>query len=112
MDCIALAILCPFTECNKRKKDNNGKHVSWEEHLRIICVELGHDGSFKQRRESILMHHREGEYAYPPLSDNEKQSIKVMAESLYSSIKTEIEKSLALYAKLTDAVVVKDTDSI
>src|SRR4030043_563192 len=22
------------TDCNKRKKDNNGKHVSWEEQLR------------------------------------------------------------------------------
>jgi hypothetical protein len=34
-----------------------------------------------------------------------------MAESLYRSIKTEVEKSLELYAKLTDAFVVKETEN-
>ncbi|MBE0427393.1 MAG: HNH endonuclease [Nitrospirae bacterium] len=98
------------TDCNKRKKDNNGRHVSWEENLRIICTESGQEGSFEQRRKNIMKHHTEGEYAYPPLTDNENHSIRVMAESLYSSIKTEIEKSLILYAKLTEAFVVKEPE--
>lgn len=56
------------TDCNKReKKNNNGKHVSWEEHLRIICKESGQEGRFKQRRNNIVKHHEVGEYAYPPL---------------------------------------------
>jgi hypothetical protein len=98
------------TDCNKRKKDNNGKHVSWEEHLRIICKESGQESKFEQRRNGIVKHHTEGEYAYPPLSDNEKHAVRVMAESIYSGIKTEIEKSLGIYAKLTDAFVIKETN--
>jgi len=98
------------TDCNKRKKDNNGKHLSWEEHLRIICKESEQECKFEQRRDSIIKHHTEGDYAYPPLSDNEKHAIRVMAESLYSSIKTEIGKSLGLYVKLTDAFVIKETN--
>ncbi|MCL5421104.1 MAG: HNH endonuclease [Nitrospirae bacterium] len=99
------------TDCNKRRKDSNGKHVLWEDHLKIVCNVSGQEDCFEQRRKCIIKHHTEGKYAYPPLSDNEKHAIRVMAESLYRNIKTEIEKSLELYAKLTDAFVVKGDEN-
>ncbi|HHT9159004.1 MAG TPA: HNH endonuclease [Candidatus Brocadiaceae bacterium] len=95
------------TDCNKRRKDNNGKHVSWEEHLKTVCKELDQQDRFEERRMRIYEHHTTGEFAYPSLNDNEKHAIRVMAESLYTNIKTEIEKSLELYVKLTDAFVIK-----
>jgi len=97
-------------DCNKRKTDNNGRHVSWERHLSIICKESGKDCEFELRRNRILRHHTEGNFAYPKLTDNEKNAIRVIAESLYGGIKMEIDKSSGLYAKLTDAFVIKETD--
>ncbi len=97
------------SDCNKRKKDANGKHVSWEEHLQAICKERNELKYYKERRDRIYNHLTRGKYAYPPLTENEKHAIRVIAESLYKNIKTEIEKSLTLYGKLTDAFVVKET---
>lgn len=98
------------TDCNKRKKDNNGKHVSWEKHLSIICRELEQESEFQQRRDRIVRHHTEGDFAYPTLTDNERHAIRVIAESLYGNIKMEIEKSSGLYVKLTDAFVIRETN--
>lgn len=96
--------------CNKRKTESNGRHMSWEDHLRLICSELGKEGEFEKRRHRIVKHHKEGEFAYPLLSNNENHAVRVMAESLYHGIKTEIDKSLELYAKLTDAFVIRETN--
>ena len=27
------------SDCNKRKKDSDGKHLSWEQHLKLICIQ-------------------------------------------------------------------------
>jgi hypothetical protein len=95
------------TACNKRKKDDNGRHVPWEEHLKHICEERSEIEYYEHRRKLIYDHISNGEYAYPALTDNEKHAIRVIAESLYSHIRAEIEKSLDLYGKLTDAFVKK-----
>lgn len=47
---------------------------------------------------------------YPDLNDNERHSIRVIANSLYENIKNELGKSLDLY-KLLDEAFVRTTNS-
>jgi len=91
--------------CNKRGKDRDGKHLSWEAHLKEVCIRNNDMQSFESRRARILGHIEKGEYAYPKLSQNEKHAIRVIAESLYHDITTETENSLKLYEKITEAFV-------
>lgn len=95
------------TDCNKREKDANSKNVSWQEHLRIICLKNNNIHSFEDRKKRILNHIEIGEFAYPKLTENEKHSIRVIAESLYKNITTETDNSLDLYEKITEAFVKK-----
>jgi len=92
-------------ECNKRGKDERGKRLSWEEHLKNICQRNNDIKSFEERRRRILRHVNEGKFTYPKLSDNEKHSIRVIAESLYNNIISETENSLSLYEKIAEAFV-------
>jgi hypothetical protein len=92
-------------ECNKRGRDKSGKHIKWEEHLENICVPKKELENFGLRKNRILKHINEGKFAYPQLSDNEKHAIRVIAESIYQSITGEIDKSLKLYGKITEAFV-------
>ncbi|GAG54565.1 unnamed protein product, partial [marine sediment metagenome] len=92
-------------ECNKREKDINNKHVSWQKHLRIVCKRNNDIHNFDERKKRILKHIEIGEFAYPKLTENEKHSIRVIAESLYKNITTEINNSLDLYKKITKAFV-------
>lgn len=94
--------------CNKRAKDENGKHLSWEQHLVQVCERFSETDQCKARRQRIFLHINDGEYAYPKLSANEKHSIRVIAETLYHSITAETENALALYGKITDAFVTSD----
>ncbi len=94
-------------ECNKRGKDEKGRHLSWDAHLRDICSRNKDMQNYDCRRARIAMHIEKGEFAYPNLSQNEKHSIRVIAESLYHNITTEIENSLMLYEKITEAFVTK-----
>jgi hypothetical protein len=91
--------------CNKRGKDRNGKHLSWEAHLKNVCFHANDMQSFESRRARILNHIEKGEFAYPKLTQNEKHAIRVIAESLYHNITTETEDSLKLYEKITEAFV-------
>ena len=93
-------------ECNKRGRDKEGKHVGWEEHLKKVCAQKNSPGYFEQRKNTILRHASQGKFSYPNLSDNEKHAIRVIAESIYHSITGEIDKSLKLYGKITDAFVI------
>jgi len=92
-------------ECNRRSKNTDGKHNSWKEHLKIICENNGDSKNFEVRREKILKHINDGEYSYPNLTDNEKHSIRVIAETLYNNVRSETDNSLILYEKITDAFV-------
>ena len=94
-------------KCNKRGKDKEGKHLSWEEHLSDVCSRSDNMQNFENRRARIMNHIEKGEFAYPKLSLNEKHSIRVIAESLYHNITTETENSLMLYEKIADAFVEK-----
>ena len=91
--------------CNKRGKDRNGKHLSWEAHLKEVCVRANAGQSFEIKKARILNHIEKGEFAYPKLTQNEKHAIRVIAESLYQNITTETENSLELYGKITEAFV-------
>lgn len=91
--------------CNKRGKDGNGKHLSWEGHLKEVCLRANDMQSFESRRANILNHIEKGQFAYPKLAQNEKHAIRVIAESLYHNITTETENSLKLYEKISGAFV-------
>ncbi len=93
------------SDCNKRRRDENKKFLNWENHLKQICLERNELDSFERRKAKILFHINESEYKYPNLSETEKHSIRVIANSLYENIKMESEKSLALYKELDEAFV-------
>lgn len=95
------------SECNKRGKNEDGKHLSWQEHLKVICQRNNDIRNFEERRKRILDHIEKGGFACPKLTENEKHSIRVIAESLYHNITAEIENSLSLYEKITKAFVGK-----
>lgn len=60
---------------------------------------------FEERRQRILNHINSKKFTYPKLSENEKHSIRVIAESLYNNITAETDNSLNLYEKITEAFV-------
>lgn len=93
------------SDCNKRGTDEDGKHLSWEGHLKSVCQRNNEMSSFDERKERILDHVERGEFAYPKLTENEKHSIRVIAESLYNNITAETDNSLSLYGKITKAFV-------
>ena len=47
---------------------------------------------FAERQQRILDHHTIGEFAYPKLTEVEKHTIRVIAESLYKNVQAEVEK--------------------
>ncbi len=104
-------VVAVCNECNKRGKDHNGKHITWEEHLKEVCIRHGDSASFETRRDKILKHISIGKYAYPKLSKNEKHAIRVIAETLYNNVKSESDNSLILYEKITQAFVNEDADT-
>lgn len=93
------------SECNKRGKDKQGRYLNWDNHLRSICENNNNMDHFEERRQKILNHINSEKFAYPKLSENEKHSIRVIAESLYNNITAETENSLNLYEKITEAFV-------
>ncbi len=78
--------------CNKRLKEN-GKHLTWKEHLKGIA-----GVNYELRLKKIEKHIKK--YKYPNFSDAEIKAIKVIAESLYSNIVSEGEKSYGMYINL------------
>ena len=94
------------TECNKRGRDKHSRYLDWVKHLKMICGKNNTIDQFEDRRQKILNFIRLEKYAYPVLTENEKHSIRVIAESLYNNIKSETENSLNLYEKITDAFVI------
>lgn len=91
--------------CNRRRKDVDKNYLSWEKHLEEICRERAELNCFFSRRDKIKAHMNSGTYMYPQLTDAEKHSIRVIANTLYENIKSESEKALKLYAELDKAFV-------
>jgi hypothetical protein len=94
-------------KCNKRHKDKNNKYVTWDEQLSIICSDNNDDSSFNKRWQKIKKHFSEGDYKYPNLKEAEKNTIRVIANSLFDNIKAECDKSLTMYEKLVEIFVRK-----
>ncbi|MFK7806251.1 MAG: HNH endonuclease, partial [Saprospiraceae bacterium] len=92
--------------CNKRRKDSNKEYLTWQKQLELICKENNDEDSHEDRERKILFHMNESEYKYPILNENEKNAIRVIANSLYNNIKSEGEKSLKMYQEL-DKIFVK-----
>ncbi|MCC6416000.1 MAG: HNH endonuclease [Opitutaceae bacterium] len=91
--------------CNSSRRAQGGKFPSWEDHLRRICSEGGESECLNERKRRIMAHHCEGEFAYPILTREEQNAIRVIAESIYDSVQLEIRKGLKLYQKLDQAFV-------
>jgi len=90
------------SKCNKRSKNNIKEYNNWEDHLLYICEREGQKDIFAERWKRIRSHITEGEFAYPKLSSEEQNAIQIIAENLYSGIKSEFDKSLKLYKRLDE----------
>lgn len=91
-------------KCNERQKNVDKKYITWEEQLAQKSGGVTSD-LFKIRRTKIINHI--ANYDYPALTEQESNSIRVIAESLYENIKNESVKSLSLYRQLDEAFVKK-----
>ena len=90
--------------CNGREKHEK-KYVPWQQQLALKATGVS---SFviEERRKRIEDHLVK--YRYPSFSPQEQSAIAVIAETLYENIKSECEKSRALYEKLHTAFVAGD----
>ncbi len=89
--------------CNKRYRNVDKTYVTWEEQLERICHVTGQQDKISERKGKILIHMKtEG---YPNLSREEKDSVRVIAQSLYKNVQLESDKALALYLQLHEAFV-------
>lgn len=84
-------------QCNKRGRNKDNSYMNWEEHLHQICLERGEVDRYERRKEKITKHSAVGKYKHPDLTEEEKDSISVIANRLYENIKLEHLKSLNLY---------------
>lgn len=91
------------SQCNKREKNENNKYMSWEEHLSKICERKGDLNSFHSRWKKIKSHFNDGQFKYPTLSAEEQSALRIITNSLYSSIKSEFERSVKLFKELDEA---------
>ena len=66
--------------------------------MKTICQEKGEIAKFKKRKDKIKKHIKKEKY--PKLSKEEQNAIRVIAESLYSNTKSELDKSIELYKQL------------
>ena len=89
-------------KCNKRERDKDGNYLSWEEHLLSICENIE---TYKKRKQKILNHIKAENY--PNLTEDEKNALKAICEHLYSSTKSELDKSLVLYKNIDQTLVNK-----
>jgi len=90
-------------ECNKRSKNDEKNYVDWKTHLEIICNQNEEPQLIQQRKNKILDHINFEQY--PQLTEEEKHSIRVIANALYENIKQESERALSLYKQLDEAFV-------
>jgi len=87
-------------KCNTRSKNANGEYNSWEDHLTYICESSNEKNEFMDRFNRIRKHTTEGEYAYPTLTDEEKNTLRIITSALYRNIKGEFENAIELYKEL------------
>ena len=73
--------------------------------MKTICQEKNENTKFKKRKDKIKKHIKKEKY--PQLSKEEQNAIRVIAESLHSNTKSELDKSIELYKELDKAFVKK-----
>ncbi|MEQ1675224.1 MAG: HNH endonuclease signature motif containing protein [Chitinophagaceae bacterium] len=93
--------------CNKRSKNEEKNHLSWEDHLSSICKKNNDLNSFHRRWTKIKTHVEKGEFRYPTLSSEENKAISIIANNLYDSIKNEFEQAVKLFEDLDKAFTKK-----
>ena len=87
---------------HKRNKDEEGNYLTWEEHLLSISPDIN---EFKKRKKIISQHIQSENY--PNLSEDERNALKAVCEHLYSSTKSELDKSLELFKNIDKTLVNK-----
>lgn len=87
-------------KCNSRTKREDKTYTLWEDHLSSICEENNEKDKFFDRWTRIRKHLSEGEFAYPRLTTEERDSIRIIANHLYEKIKYEFQNALTLYKEL------------
>ena len=92
------------SNCNNRRVEE-GIYINWEKQLKTICQEKSEITKFKKRKDKIKKHIKKEKY--PQLSKEEQNAIRVIAESLHSNTKSELDKSIELYKELDKAFVKK-----
>lgn len=89
--------------CNKRQKKDDGTYMDWREHLEWTCNNNGDSDLHESRLAKIEQHIDDSQY--PNLNENERHSIRVIANTLYENIKNELNQSLNMYKMLDEAFV-------
>ena len=88
------------TPCNKRSRNADKSYVDWRTHLESRDIS---DASKKEKLQKIEAHiTAEG---YPNLTSDELKAIEILANSLYTSIQSEVQKSLDIYSELDEALI-------
>jgi hypothetical protein len=93
--------------CNSRTKTKEKVYSTWQQHLALVCERQGEKNKFEERRERIRQHIEEGDFKYPSLSEEENSALKIIASSLYDSVKAEFIKAVKLFEDLENAYVRK-----
>ena len=88
--------------CNNRKKDEEGNYLTWEDHLLSISQDIK---EFRKRKRAISEHIQSEKY--PNLTEDERNALKAICEHLYSSTKSELDKSLELFINIDKTLVNK-----
>ena len=77
--------------------------MDWREHLEWTCNNNGDSDLHESRLAKIEQHIDDSQY--PNLNENERHSIRVIANTLYENIKNELNQSLNMYKMLDEAFV-------
>ncbi|MBC8321592.1 MAG: HNH endonuclease [Bacteroidetes bacterium] len=89
--------------CNKRERKEDKSYTNWLEHLKTVCNRRDEEHYFIDRKQKIEK--SMSDEGYPNLDEKKQHAIRVIANSLYENIKSELTKSLKLYKQLDKAFV-------
>lgn len=96
-------------ECNKRERKVDKSYTTWQEHLKVVCERNKESNLYSTRK--IKIENSIKDEKYPELDEKEQHAIRVIANSLYENIKSELNKSLDLYKEL-DKAFIRDGDVV
>ena len=87
--------------CNTRKKHSDTKkYFNWNEQLESLCNSID---ELKERKKKILNHITDEKY--PELTDDEINSLRAVAKSLYERTSSELDKSISLFKEIDRTLV-------